>query len=367
MIGLRILKNQNGITLLELVIAAGIMGTLSLGLMRMMEMQSKSARKMETDLNRFQLSNLLMQTMNDREACRNTFLTGGPRTLQGSAGATVLGGPPINEIRNRENDVILSVGDRWALSSPTEISIDQFGVRNFDPVVVAVPVPGEEYGFAELTVLTSPVQPNVNAAARNRITSVRVGIVRQDAAPFNILGCYFVSDILNQACSNLFNGNFDNIGNQGCRDIIVNNANSGNPTVTINSVGVLPALTANGRVNITAGGLAVTGGATTLGSTRVNGRLNVPAGNNICSSTGSSNCITNFNAGLALRNCVLVRFGSTSGGAAWVDGADGASPGNRGGMQCPGDRVLTGVTLTENSVGNVITGNCCRVRLDQRP
>lgn len=66
--------NQDGFSLVQVMVAVGLMGGLALAMMKMTDNQIKSQKTMELKAEQGDLANIIRQTLNDKVACEATFI-----------------------------------------------------------------------------------------------------------------------------------------------------------------------------------------------------------------------------------------------------------------------------------------------------
>ena len=122
-------KNQNGFSLVEIMVAAGMLGVVSLGVMRLTTNMSKSSKKLyqeaESQDLRNRLKGLLSSTSaglgTTQTACQNTF-----------AGLTISdAGAVITDIKDKDDNDVMSVGDTIAIGTPGALRITSIRLRGF--------------------------------------------------------------------------------------------------------------------------------------------------------------------------------------------------------------------------------------------
>jgi prepilin-type N-terminal cleavage/methylation domain-containing protein len=67
------MTNKNGFSLVEIMLAIGLLGVLSTGIMKMFKLQTKSGKVMETQLEILQVYNSITLSLLNKEACSSTF------------------------------------------------------------------------------------------------------------------------------------------------------------------------------------------------------------------------------------------------------------------------------------------------------
>lgn len=126
------LGRPHGFSIAEVMVAAGMLGIVSLGLMRMTEQSTKQQKKMRVDFNMNSLLYELNVVNKSSDACENT-LTG--------LNLTGLPGTPVDlpAIRNANNGIILN-GDGTAVygtGTGGAVEVDDIRIISSDPVMNA--------------------------------------------------------------------------------------------------------------------------------------------------------------------------------------------------------------------------------------
>lgn len=93
-------KNDQGFTLVEIVIAAGLLGALSLGVMSQIKHMAKGQATSEVKMEELEMRRIIATTLSDKTACQNTFLG----TSIGSA---------LTQIKNVSGGVMYQVGNTY--------------------------------------------------------------------------------------------------------------------------------------------------------------------------------------------------------------------------------------------------------------
>jgi len=142
-------RSNSGFTLVEVMVAAGLIGVLSLAVLQLTENIQRSSKKMSQDFNKQQLMTMISTNMMSSESCRNSFVrndndvsvpteervdpvvaptyTSGinPQTNGANAGTD-------RELRDRNNRVFLSVGDKFGGNDAGAIMIEQIRLANYE-------------------------------------------------------------------------------------------------------------------------------------------------------------------------------------------------------------------------------------------
>lgn len=145
-----VIKSEEGFTLAEIMVAAGLLGVISLAIMQLTTNIEKSTKKLYQDSNRNQLYNSIATNMMNSNACANSFVRNDlPPATALHFPAGVPSPPPIHnvginpqvngvnagvdrEIRDKNNRVILSVGDIYGGNDKGALSIEQIRLANYE-------------------------------------------------------------------------------------------------------------------------------------------------------------------------------------------------------------------------------------------
>ena len=96
-------KNARGFSLVGTIMAAAIMGGLSLFLADLTKKQQIAQKTAETQLEITSLFNLIIRTIHEKEACNETLIIGQP----------ILDNRSIDFIKNKSGEVILNTTDKY--------------------------------------------------------------------------------------------------------------------------------------------------------------------------------------------------------------------------------------------------------------
>ena len=149
---LTIFKNRKGFALAEVLVAAGMLGIVSLGLMKMTEQQNKSAKKMRSDFNTRTLIFELSVIQKNAEACRNTL-----NTVAGLNLNTL----PVNlSIKNQDDNDLLVNGQVYGSGSGGAVTVQSIQVTNANPVIGSG-------GLSTLTITIQMIRNGVDGPSAN--------------------------------------------------------------------------------------------------------------------------------------------------------------------------------------------------------
>jgi hypothetical protein len=111
-----IIKNNKGISLIEVTVAAAMMITLSLGVMRATETVNRSVKSSERSLELTSVLNEMKTFLTSTAACENTFVT---------IAANAKNQAGITDIRDAQNNIIYSIGDIFSGVTLTSMSLSE--------------------------------------------------------------------------------------------------------------------------------------------------------------------------------------------------------------------------------------------------
>ncbi len=120
------LKNSNeqkGFSLVEIMIAIGILGTVSLGVMKIGQMMNRTTKQMNQQLDSVQLASRISGTIRNKDACRLTFRNVAP-TLNGAATNNNAG------IRDHDGNIVIGIGSVFG-----DITVEAIIFSEFDTTV----------------------------------------------------------------------------------------------------------------------------------------------------------------------------------------------------------------------------------------
>ena len=99
---MKILKQNSGFSLMEVMIAASLLGVVSLGVMQIIQTQTTGLKRMEVKSTEIEFINKVTMGIKTTDACRYTFVPDGT--------PSVSIGDEITEIKNNNNDPIYVIG-----------------------------------------------------------------------------------------------------------------------------------------------------------------------------------------------------------------------------------------------------------------
>lgn len=95
-----LLKNKKGITLVEIVIASGLLGLVSMGVMQLNQSMMKGQATAEVKFEGIELKRQVLMTLSDKQACENSLM-----------GVSL--GSNISSIKNSNNTIVYEVGRKY--------------------------------------------------------------------------------------------------------------------------------------------------------------------------------------------------------------------------------------------------------------
>lgn len=101
--------NSKGFTLAEVVVAAGLIGILSVALTQVINLGNKSSKSMSQQLDIVQLTNRIQQVLRDKDSCRLTFANETLVDNDPATDANAFGGAIVNA----DGDTVVAPGDRF--------------------------------------------------------------------------------------------------------------------------------------------------------------------------------------------------------------------------------------------------------------
>ena len=115
---MKVIQNQ-GFSLIQTMLAAGLLGGLSLGSMKLFNNQTKGMNHLKYSIDAQELKNYASKILAEREVCEGTF----------GSGAFDLNSPPasITQIESNSGEVVLITGTNSRFST---LSIDSFDIQN---------------------------------------------------------------------------------------------------------------------------------------------------------------------------------------------------------------------------------------------
>lgn len=120
---LLLLGREKGFSLVEIMVAAGMLGVVSLGVMQMTKNMSSANKKIKQDFEAQTTISEVLKEITDAAACRNTFAG---TALNGNATFTGL-----NQIRDKSNANMIAVGDNLGRGSGALMHVEFIGIRGY--------------------------------------------------------------------------------------------------------------------------------------------------------------------------------------------------------------------------------------------
>lgn len=173
------MKVKNGFSLIQVLVAAGIVGGLSLVIVELISMQNRASRKAMVDQDVFEVVNRVQISLLNADACRHTM------AQFNSLNAPATG---VTTIRNKDN---------------LPVSLNNLNVRVLS-IEVVPPVPPVN---AESNI---KIKLNLERNLGNSLSNYtrEVGVTVTTDASNNVIGCYSaldsaISTAINNACASL--------------------------------------------------------------------------------------------------------------------------------------------------------------------
>ncbi|MBI2520101.1 MAG: type II secretion system protein [Bdellovibrio sp.] len=168
---------ERGFSLVEIMIAAGMLGIISMGVMQMMSNMQRGQKAIAQTSERESLAYEIRLALRDRTGCRRTFAAGFINTGTGS-GTSI--GVPFNPAPATVTGTGAAPGLTWATPAAGTI-------YNADGGVVAAPGPGQIYGsggqgrieFTSLQIFDEDGTANPNDGLTPGIGVVRLNFTKQ--------------------------------------------------------------------------------------------------------------------------------------------------------------------------------------------
>lgn len=125
-----------GFSLAEVMVTAGIVAVLAVGLMKIIDMQTKAQKKAESDLELTQIVNEMHQVLLNGDACKNTM----------NPISSVISPAAVGSIINRANHQIYITGNVYR-------GIKILSIATTTPALSAWPITTGSYAYGELNLL----------------------------------------------------------------------------------------------------------------------------------------------------------------------------------------------------------------------
>lgn len=253
------LTNANGFSIVQITVAAGILGALTLGVSKMVQQMGKSSKKANQDLEVSYITNEIISTLGNQVACANTFT--------GIVPAAAIPNPEMPSgiiIRNSANNEVFKENEKYGHANKVRISA--INMYSYNDVTKR----------ALISVQIVKDVSAVDAEGLNTIGSLQSSIripVRVSASP-SVNTCYVDrEDVAEAICQTNFNGTYAIDDDFKCHSIKIRNSGAAALTVATGSV----ALSDNDSSEITnpAGGNIDIAGSVGIGTKRSNGTGNI--------------------------------------------------------------------------------------------
>jgi hypothetical protein len=140
--------NQRGFSLVQVMIAFGLMGGLAVMMMRLMDNQNKQAKSIELKSEQQEIKNIILKTLDDKTACEATFLGMSPgddiKQIRLSSDFSLA---PFAETGVKFKSYNVYIKRMYLLTRQEEQAMAQSSGTSFVP-----PAPPDGYGSATLRV-----------------------------------------------------------------------------------------------------------------------------------------------------------------------------------------------------------------------
>lgn len=348
------LKSTGGFSLVEVMVAAGMLGVVSLGVMQVTQNANKTAKGVSQQVEIQDMLNKVNRAMTSQSACRWTLGTAGPNPNVNvtSIGADFNGGFDVNDVygNQRLSGTYPLIIDSGVTYGEGANSITADAVRVFGYVETGGPLNGQRFGTVSVGVrfkkgraTTSEAKHKKSSFGTQLVTKVfdSINVVVDDASN-NVTDCYADQNQFLEASCQMLSGTF-NTGNGLCESISINNESAGTGVFSI---------IANTADTSTAGDLTDDGGikaegGLVVGDPYTNDTTSPGVGNAVI-----GNALTVIDAGLALTT--ELSDIETNGGSGIMQGsfrvgylpAAPAKP-----VLAPGDFHATGQGVFRRSLG----------------
>lgn len=113
--------DQKGFSLVEIMIALGILATISLGVMKISQMMNRSTKQMNQQLDSVQLATRISGAIRNKDACRYTFRNVAPALNQPATNSNA-------GIRDHQNNIMIPVGSVFG-----DITVERIFFYELDP------------------------------------------------------------------------------------------------------------------------------------------------------------------------------------------------------------------------------------------
>ena len=177
---LKLKNNQEGFSLVQVLIAFGLTTVLALQMLRMNSMQIKTSRNTELNLDISLMMNQVALYLANTESCKNTFrevYLGAPYEYPTGSG-----------IRNRTNSLVYSVGEKYSRDR-----LEITSIKVVPTVEDPIDPPADKFGVVDVKLQLKKLKGGDNSLTTESITkTVTVQILSDDDGL--VERCYSLSD-----------------------------------------------------------------------------------------------------------------------------------------------------------------------------
>lgn len=195
---LRALRNQSGFSLVELMVASGLVGLLAVATMKISDINMKSLKRSEASLETQSIVVAITNNLLNGESCVNTL----------SPVGGLSNGKNVTEIRNRVNRAIFNTTDSYGTRA---LKIKSMKVRDLD--ITPSTIPAGQKGYGELNLLVRLERLSSQISVSSKIVEKKIPLKVEVDSSKRVLRCYAATenavDTAKAAACNNIGGVFD--------------------------------------------------------------------------------------------------------------------------------------------------------------
>lgn len=197
---MNLLKTQKGFSLVQVMVAVGIMGGLALAMMQMTDNQIKQQKTMELKAETGDVANIIRQTLNDKEACEATFIGMSPGDSIPALRMTAdMSQKPFAEVGVKFKTYNVYIKEMYLLTRPEEVAAQQ---RDASSNPISSYTTGAGFGYLRVTFVKQVGAVNDQNKSHNFYGA------KESAITFPVKGFFYDMEIvkhndetkLDQAC-----------------------------------------------------------------------------------------------------------------------------------------------------------------------